>query len=126
MRRASANMNTTKIGIIGCGNISNAYFGTNAKFSFFDVTACADLNLEAARAKAEQWDIARACSVEDLLRDDDIEFVINLTIPAAHGPVMLQCLEAGKSVYTEKTVHRDPRRSPENYGVGRSKRFARG
>ena len=100
---------TTKVGIIGCGNISNAYFGTNAKFSFFDITACADLNEDAARAKAEQWDIPKACGVEELLQDDDIEFVINLTIPAAHGPVMLQCLEAGKSVYTEKpfTVTRD-------------------
>ncbi len=99
----------TKIGIIGCGNISRAYFGTNAKFSFFDITACADLNLEAARAKAEEWNIPKACSVEELLADPQIEFVINLTIPQAHGPVMLQCLEAGKSVYTEKpfTVTRE-------------------
>ena len=43
-------MNNTKIGIIGCGNISNAYFGTNANFSFFDITACADLILAAAQA----------------------------------------------------------------------------
>ena len=100
---------TTKIGVVGCGNISNAYFSTNAKFSFFDIAACADLNLEAAREKAQKWDIAKACSVEELLADDSIEFVINLTIPQAHGPVMLSCLEAGKSVYTEKpfTVTRD-------------------
>ena len=102
-------MNKTKIGIIGCGNISNAYFGTNANFSFFDITACADLNIEAARAKAAQWNIPKACSVDELLADPEIEFVINLTIPQAHGPVMLQCLENGKSVYTEKpfTVTRD-------------------
>ncbi|HEX9995666.1 MAG TPA: Gfo/Idh/MocA family oxidoreductase [Abditibacterium sp.] len=102
-------MNKTKIGIIGCGNISNAYFGTNANFSFFDITACADLNLAAAQAKAQEWNIPKACSVEELLADEEISFIINLTIPAAHGPVMLQCLEAGKSVYTEKpfTVTRD-------------------
>jgi predicted dehydrogenase len=99
----------TKVGIIGCGNISNAYFSTNEKFSFFDITACADLNLAAAQAKAEQWNIAKACSVEELLADPEIGFVINLTIPQAHGPVMLQCLENGKSVYTEKpfTVTRE-------------------
>ena len=102
----------TQIGIIGCGNISDAYFATNARFSFLDVAACADLNLDAARAKAAQWGIARAGSVEELLADQSIEFVINLTIPAAHGPVMLQCLEAGKSVYTEKpfTVTREEAR----------------
>ena len=102
-------MKTTKIGLIGCGNISDAYFATNAKFSFFDIIACADINLEAARAKTEQWNIAKACSVDELLADSAIEFVINLTIPAAHGPVMLRCIEAGKSVYTEKpfTVTRE-------------------
>jgi predicted dehydrogenase len=99
----------TKVGIIGCGNISRAYFGTNAKFSFFDITACADLNLAAAQEKAQEWNIAKACSVAELLADPEIEFIINLTIPAAHGPIMLQCLEAGKSVYTEKpfTVTRE-------------------
>jgi predicted dehydrogenase len=103
------NSQNTKVGIIGCGNISNAYFATNAKFSFFEITACADLNLEAAKAKAEQWGISKACTVEELLADPEIGFVINLTIPQAHGPVMLQCLEAGKSVYTEKpfTVTRE-------------------
>jgi predicted dehydrogenase len=100
---------STKVGVIGCGTISDAYFSTNAKFSFFEITACADLNLEAAKAKAAQWNIAKACSVEDLLADPEIAFVINLTIPKAHGPVMLKCLEAGKSVYTEKpfTVTRE-------------------
>jgi len=99
----------TNVGIIGCGNISNAYFSTGDRFDFFNIAACADLNLDAARSKAEQWKIPRACSVEELLADESIEFVINLTIPQAHGPVMLSCLEAGKSVYTEKpfTVTRE-------------------
>ena len=96
----------TQIGIIGCGNISNAYFSTGAKFPFFDIAACADLNLDAAKSKAEQWQIPKACTVDELLADDSIDFIINLTIPQAHGPVMLRCLEAGKHVYTEKTVHR--------------------
>lgn len=102
-------MKNTKIGIIGCGHISNAYFSTGDRFDFFDIVACADINLEAARAKAEEWRIPRACSVEELLADPEIDFVINLTIPQAHGPVMLQCLQSGKSVYTEKpfTVTRE-------------------
>jgi len=99
----------TSVGIIGCGNISNAYFSTGDRFGFFNIAACADINLDAAKSKAEQWHIPKACSVDELLADDSIEFVINLTIPQAHGPVMLRCLEAGKSVYTEKpfTVTRE-------------------
>src|SRR4051794_27495589 len=92
----------TRVGVIGCGNISAAYFSTNKLFSFFDIVACADLDVERARAKAEEWGIARGCSVEELIADDEIEVVINLTIPIAHGPVMMRALEAGKSVYNEK------------------------
>ena len=91
-----------KVGVIGCGNISDAYFGTNARFNFFQIVACADLDMERARAKAQKWNIAKACTVEELLADREISFVINLTVPQAHGPLMLKCIEAGKSVYTEK------------------------
>lgn len=111
----------TKVGIIGCGNISRAYFGTNAKFSFFDISACADLNLDAARAKADEWQIPKACSVEELLADEEIEFVINLTIPQAHGPIMMQCLEAGKSVYTEKPFTVTRREAQEIMALARQK-----
>lgn len=92
----------TKVGVIGCGNISDAYFQTNARFNFFEIVACADLDLERAKAKATKWNIAKACTVDELLADKEISFVINLTIPQAHGPVMLSCIESGKSVYTEK------------------------
>ena len=93
---------TVKVGVVGCGNISNAYFGTNAKFNFFDIVACADLNPQAAKDKAEQWNIPRACSVDEIMADPEIDVLISLTIPQAHAPIMKQGLENGKSVYTEK------------------------
>ncbi len=92
----------TKVGVIGCGNISDAYFKTNTKFNFFEIAACADLDLSRAKVKADQWKIAKACTVDELLADPEITFVIDLTIPKAHGPVNLACIRAGKSVYTEK------------------------
>ena len=45
-------MAKTLIGIIGCGNISDAYFKGAARSSLVQVKACADLNPEAAKAKA--------------------------------------------------------------------------
>ena len=92
----------TKVGVIGCGAISGAYFNTNKTFNFFDIVACADLDLERAKASAAEFDIAKACSVDQLLADPEIGFIINLTIPQAHGPILLAALENGKSVYTEK------------------------
>lgn len=94
----------TKVGVIGCGNISGAYFHASRTFPQFEIVACADLDVERARAKAIEYSIAKGCSVEELLQDEEIEVVINLTIPAAHGPVGRQILEAGKHVYNEKPL----------------------
>lgn len=94
----------TKVGVIGCGNIFAAYAKASQTFSQFEIVAVADMNLERAQEKATEFSIAKGCSVEELLKDDEIELVINLTIPAAHGPVGLQCIEAGKHFYTEKPL----------------------
>lgn len=96
------NSTISKVGVIGCGNIAHAYFGTNDRFDFLEIAACADLDVERAKKAAAEFNIARGCSVEELLADDEISTVINLTIPAAHGPVMLRALQNGKNVYTEK------------------------
>lgn len=97
-------MKTFKIGVIGCGNISGIYLQTLTKFDGFEVAAVSDLDLERAKAKANEYNIAKACSVEELLSDPEIEFVINLTIPKAHADVCLAALEAGKHVYVEKPL----------------------
>ena len=38
----------------------------------------------------------------DILKDEKIELIINLTSPAAHYPLTKQALEHGKHVYSEK------------------------
>jgi predicted dehydrogenase len=98
-----------KVGIVGCGNISDIYFEAGAKFDILDIVACADLVPERARAKAEKHDVPRVCSTEELLADPEVEIVINLTIPQAHAEVGLAAVEAGKSVYSEKplTIRRE-------------------
>ncbi len=91
------------VGIIGCGNISGAYLRGCPFFSeIVRITAVADLNEAAARARAEEFNIPRVLSPEALLADPDIELVVNLTVPKAHGTVAIAALEAGKSAYNEK------------------------
>ena len=41
------------IGIIGCGNISDTYFESQQLFNNLKVIACADINIEVAKASAE-------------------------------------------------------------------------
>lgn len=93
-----------KIGVIGCGNISGCYLKNQKQFPVLDVVAVSDLDMSRAEAQAEEYEIPRASSVEELLKDPQIEIVLNLTTPAAHTPVNLAALEAGKHVYLEKPL----------------------
>ena len=90
-----------KVGLIGCGNISEAYFAGCKRYDILQLSACADLDPTRARAKAEKHGV-RALTVEELLADPAIEIVINLTIPQAHAPLNERILRAGKHAYTEK------------------------
>lgn len=90
------------VGIIGCGNISTSYLELAPNFGALDIRAVADLNMDAATARAGEYEGVRALSVDDLLAADDINLVLNLTIPAAHFGVTKQILNAGKHAYSEK------------------------
>ncbi|MBM4039717.1 MAG: Gfo/Idh/MocA family oxidoreductase [Planctomycetes bacterium] len=94
-------MKKAKVGIVGCGNISGNYLYWAKRLEAIEVVACADLVPEKAAAKAAEHGI-RACSVEELLADPEVEIVVNLTIPRAHAEVNLAALRAGKHAYCEK------------------------
>ncbi|WP_181704979.1 Gfo/Idh/MocA family protein [Chthonobacter rhizosphaerae] len=94
---------TMHIGIVGCGNISDIYLTNLARLPGVAVTAVADIDPEAARAKGARHGVP-ALPVDALLARDDVDTVLNLTIPAAHAAVSLAALEAGKHVYTEKPL----------------------
>ncbi len=96
-------MKTLNVGIIGTGNIAPAYIQGCAPFDVIDIVACADILIDRAQSFAAEHGLT-AHSVEDLLAREDIDIVINLTIPAAHAEVSLQILAAGKHAYSEKPL----------------------
>ena len=97
-------MEAVKVGIIGCGNISDVYLESSKKFESIEVVACADLIKARASAKAKKHELPKACTVKQLLADRSIEIVVNLTVPGAHGEVALAALNAGKHIYSEKPL----------------------
>jgi predicted dehydrogenase len=93
-----------KTAVVGCGNISSIYLQNGPTWEILDIVACADLDRQRAERQAANFNIPRAVAVEEVLTDPEIELIINLTIPAAHGTVGLAALRAGKSVYNEKPL----------------------
>ena len=102
--KKETNMKPTKIGVIGCGTICGIYFTSLRKFPTVEVAACADIDIKKAKAKAAEFSVPRACTVDELLADKDISLVVNLTIPVVHAEVSIRALNAGKHVYSEKPL----------------------
>jgi len=93
-----------KVGVVGCGAISGAYLDGARQFPILRIISCADLDRAAAERKAREFGVPRVCSVDELLREDSIDIVLNLTVPRAHAEIGLRAVGAGKHVYSEKPL----------------------
>lgn len=93
-----------RIGLIGVGVISAQYIETLRDHPAVRITAVGDLRPERAGEVAGALPHARALTVEDLLAADDVDLVVNLTIPAAHAEIARAAIAAGKAVYGEKPL----------------------
>ena len=92
------------VGVVGCGNISNEYLTTMSAFPDLRVVGLADLDRERAAMQASKYGIGFAGGTAELLARDDVELVVNLTIPAVHAEVGLQATAAGKHLWGEKPI----------------------
>ncbi|NYJ09072.1 putative dehydrogenase [Rhizobium leguminosarum] len=113
------------VGIIGCGNISTTYFSLAPLFKGLKVLACADINVQAAEARAKDYGV-KAQTIDALLANDEIDVVVNLTIPDAHFRVSKSILEAGKHVYSEKPLVLSLEEGEELRRIAREKDLAVG
>lgn len=92
---------TYGVGIMGAGNISSAYLRLAPLFKGLEVRAVADIVPEAANKRAEEYNV-RAQTPDELLKNSEIDVVVNLTIPATHYQVSMDAVSAGKHAYSEK------------------------
>ncbi len=95
-----------RIGMVGAGKISGAYLTTLARLDTVRLTAVTDLDADRARQAAHTAGgrVAVCASLAELTARDDVDAVLNLTVPAAHADVALTALAAGKHVYGEKPL----------------------
>lgn len=93
-----------RVGVVGVGNISTQYLKNAPNFAAMQIVALSDLDMERARARATEFNIPRACTVDELMKDKTIDAVLNLTIPKAHLEVAMQAIESGKHTFAEKPL----------------------
>ena len=95
------------VGFIGTGMISNTYLENLTKFPDINVVILGDLNVDLAKARAEQHGVPQWGTADDVLAHPDVELVVNLTIPAVHAEVASKAVAAGKHVWSEKPISVD-------------------
>ena len=91
------------MGILGSGVISRTYIADIQTFyKNLEIIACADVDIERARTLAMEFYIAKAYTTEELLKDEEVEIVINLTPPQFHVELAKQIISSGKHLFSEK------------------------
>lgn len=109
------------VGVIGSGIISEIYLkNMTTRFPQIWVKAVASKHKEHAQARADQFGIL-CYTVDELLADKEIDLVVNLTPVGAHYSIIRAALEAGKHVYTEKTMTDSPETAAELLALAKEK-----
>lgn len=93
-----------RIAVVGCGNISGIYLQNLSHWPETQIVACSDLDLSRAEQKAVEYGIEYALTPQQAIEADDIDLILNLTVPKAHFEVSRLAIEAGKCVYVEKPL----------------------
>jgi predicted dehydrogenase len=92
------------IGIVGTGNIAGGYARDAATHPEIVLVAATDADPERAAAFGATFGCRIHASLEELLADDAVDIIVNLTIHQAHYEVTKRALEAGRHVYSEKPL----------------------
>ncbi len=98
-------MKKLNLAVVGCGNISDIYLkNLTTKFDNINVYAIADLIEDNAKRMALTYKIDRIMSLDEILLDERIDVVLNITTPKSHYEICKKILESGKHVYVEKPL----------------------
>lgn len=106
IRKSLENQEITgmRIAIVGCGFVADYYLKTMPLHPELKLVGVMDRNPERASHFSSYHAVPAYSSLEELLADDQVETVINLTNPRSHYEVSKAALEAGKHVYSEKPL----------------------
>ncbi|MCL2243321.1 MAG: Gfo/Idh/MocA family oxidoreductase [Treponema sp.] len=95
-----------RIGVVGCGNISDIYL-TNLTVMFnkqVEVTALTDLKPDRAEKASAKYNVHYIKNTSDLINSPQTDIILNITEPNSHYKVALETVNAGKHIYGEKPL----------------------
>jgi predicted dehydrogenase len=94
-----------KIGLIGCGSVSNMYLPHLSKSDWVELVSLCDIKPERAQSQANRFKVSSWFpNIEKMLNGPSFDLLINLTNMQEHGRLNKIALLAGKHVWSEKPM----------------------
>jgi predicted dehydrogenase len=94
-----------KIGVIGCGSVSNMYLPHLSKSPFVELVSTCDIRYERAKKQAATYAIKNHYPhIDQMLAGAPFDLLVNLTDMQEHGRLNKQAIQAGKHVWSEKPM----------------------
>jgi predicted dehydrogenase len=110
-----------RIGIVGCGGISERHGDAAKECLQAAIVACCDIRVEAAEAWARRYGCEAAFGdYRTMIREHDLDAVLLATWPVQHREQILGCLEEGvTSILCEKSLAVDAAEAMEIWKAAR-------
>lgn len=93
-----------QIAIVGCGFVADYYMTTLPNYPHIEVKGIFDRDKARQAHFAKHYSLSEYDSMDQLLADDGVQIVLNLTNPKSHYELSKASLTAGKHVYSEKPL----------------------
>jgi len=111
------------IAIIGCGYVCEFYLATLPAHPELNLLGIWDHQDDRSKRLSDAYQLKVYSSLEELLDDDQVQMVLNLTNPRSHYDVSKKVLQHGKHVYSEKPLAMDFASAKELVALANSKKL---
>lgn len=113
-----------RIAIVGTGFVADFYMESLPLYPHLELAAVTDRDAQRlGQFTAHHRLSCGKQSLDEVLADDSIELVLNLTNPDSHYEVSKTCLERGKHVYSEKPLAMQMHQARELYDLAERKQL---
>jgi len=110
-----------RIAMVGTGFVVDFYMMTLGNHPELELVGIMDRDPDRAQKIGARYGVPKYASLDEVLNDDRVQLIVNLTNPASHYEVSRAALQAGKHVYSEKPLALDLEQAKELVVLARTK-----
>ena len=113
-----------KVGVIGCGSVSNKYLPHLSKSPFVQLVSTCDIRYERAKEQARKFNVPNHYPhIDQMLAGAPFDLLVTLTDMQEHGRLNKQALMAGRHVWSEKPMANTYREGKELLDLAKQKKL---